>query len=349
LELTLEPPPPPHAAAAAVSFEPSLALPLPGTDGNRACEVRPVSGLAVPCAMCSQPDGMLSFFDMIVPHYGKAELVSFSCGDCGYKYNKVRTGIGCAVGRLGRTLVLHARSAADLRRELVTSDVATVRLEDLDLEVQATGRYTTVEGLVTSLGTGLARAAIATCAASRAADEGVGVGGLQSRIESLIERCQGPGVEGFTLSIADPVAMSFIADPPDNQQVGAAQIIQQAGVVEQREWQRSAEQELEFGCVDATTAGKLWEASLVAAATDEGLAEEAAETPQSTCDDDINAGGDAKATDLMAACEALAAEFTRTYDDHHSHHAADPAIELVATHESLAQQEADCGAMSDVD
>ena len=101
---------------------PPLSLPLAGTDGNRACEVRPVSALQVraklllisvhplppllyhlptvvrprhhrhccckaprhhrptqvPCAMCGE-EGSLSFFDMAVPHFGSAELVSFSC------------------------------------------------------------------------------------------------------------------------------------------------------------------------------------------------------------------------------------------------------------------------------
>ena len=57
LSLTLETP----IAAAAPSANPTLALPLPGSGGNRACEVRPVSGLTVPCSMCGDEEATLSF------------------------------------------------------------------------------------------------------------------------------------------------------------------------------------------------------------------------------------------------------------------------------------------------
>ena len=191
--------------------EPKLALPLPGTDGNRACEVRPMTALQVPCAMCGEVDGTLSFFDMVVPHFGGAELLSFSCSDCGYKYNKVTTAVGQPVGPKGRTLKLRALCGADLRREIVTSDVATVRLEELDVEVQSTGRYSTVEGLVTSLGSGLSRAVLASDTVG--GDDEDGLGGLLTRISELIAACE-RGEGALTLSIIDPLAMSFISEPP---------------------------------------------------------------------------------------------------------------------------------------
>jgi C4-type Zn-finger protein len=86
----------------------------------------------------------LAFFEMHIPHFGRAELVSFSCG-CGYKYTKVRTALGAPPGPNGRTLALAVRGPSDLSRQVVVSDDAVVRCPALELEMQLAGRYTTVE------------------------------------------------------------------------------------------------------------------------------------------------------------------------------------------------------------
>ena len=69
-------------------------LPAAGAAGNEACGVSHVASVAVPCSVCGADDGessRLAFFDLTIPHFGSAELVSFSCSDCGYKFNKVFT------------------------------------------------------------------------------------------------------------------------------------------------------------------------------------------------------------------------------------------------------------------
>ena len=300
-------------------LEPALALPLPGSDGNRACEVRPVSALEVPCSMCSEPGASLSFFDMVVPHFGAAELLSFSCAECGYKYNKVRTAIGRPLGPCGRTLTLHASTGADLRREVVTSDAATVRLEALDLEVQATGRYTTVEGLVNSLASGLSQAAIVMDGDGGGGEGGAtGMASVEERIHMLLETVEAAAADseaggggGFTLTISDPLAMSFIAQPPAADDGSPPR----HGGLEQDDWQRSAEQNMELGLIDGVTAGELWEqrddeaaAAAVAASQEPPEPEDAA-----GCTSSHSSGGGGS-VDLLEACEALAAEFTREYD-----------------------------------
>ena len=250
---------------------PFAALPLPGDDGNRACEVRPVTALSVPCSMCSQEQANLSFFDMVVPHFGTAELVSFSCAACGYKYNKVGTAVGQQPGLLGKTIRLRVCSPADLKREVVISDVATVTLAAAELEVQAVGRYTTVEGLIMGLADGLARAALvsgsnvsetsSTEGPSAACDSATNDSGLrgivksvESRIKELIDGCV---ASPFTVQISDPLALSFIAELPQGQ-ADALNSATASGKLEVEEWPRTPEDDLELGLVDATAAGKLW-------------------------------------------------------------------------------------------
>lgn len=267
-------------------------LPLPGDDGNRACEVRPVTALSVPCSMCSEEQANLSFFDMVVPHFGTAELVSFSCAACGYKYNKVGTAVGQRAGPTGKTIRLRVSSDADLKREVVISDVATVRLAAVELEVQAVGRYTTVEGLITGLAAGLAQAALvrasdAITAGPSAPEDTVACNGglrgavssLENRIQDLIDGC---AASPFTVEISDPLALSFIADlpidqpgaganadigpdsaPADLPQSGEAKDRPSAsgGSLEIENWPRSPEDDLELGLIDATEAGEMWAAA----------------------------------------------------------------------------------------
>ena len=63
-----------------------------------------------------------------IPHFGGAELVSFACDCCGYKYNSVRTAVGQAPGSKGRTL-----------RLVVPAAVRGQRQRDENLNRQVTG------------------------------------------------------------------------------------------------------------------------------------------------------------------------------------------------------------------
>ena len=255
---------------------PQLSLPLPGDDGNRACEVRPVTTLSVPCSMCSEDQANLSFFDMKVPHFGTAELVSFSCDVCGYKYNKVGTAVGQRPGAMGKTIRLQVACDADLKREVVVSDVATVRLAAVELEVPAIGRYTTVEGLISGLASGLSRAALVdgsnastpvSAQGQSEADSGLRgvVDSIETRIKDMMNSCV---ASPFTVEISDPLALSFIAelplhdaDPGQDVATHSTPIRDTDDRLEVQTWSRSEEDDLELGLVDATRAGELWAAA----------------------------------------------------------------------------------------
>ncbi|KAJ8599314.1 hypothetical protein CTAYLR_005330 [Chrysophaeum taylorii] len=203
---------------------------VPG--GNEACRVRHASSVAVPCATCDADDGVssrLAFFDLDIPNFGRSELVSFSCDDCGYKYNKVRA--TTPVGAKGRTICAKVVDHRDLSRHVVLSETARVKIPQLDVEMDVEAKYTTLEGLV--------RAFIATLGGVPIASDGgrLEAADFEAKVGRLLETC------GFDVDIEDPAAQSWIS-----------------GEVETRDWVRTPEQEAELGIaklsVTPTTAAR---------------------------------------------------------------------------------------------
>ena len=75
--------------------------------------------------------------------------MAFTCEQCGYKSSEVKA--GGAVPTYGTEVTLRATTVADLKRDVLKSDSAMVRIPELDLELQCGtlgGQYTTVEGLL---------------------------------------------------------------------------------------------------------------------------------------------------------------------------------------------------------
>ena len=73
-----------EAALPTALFGPEAASerPTAGAVGNSACGIDHCASVAVPCSVCGVDDGessRLAFFDLTIPHFGNAELVSFSC------------------------------------------------------------------------------------------------------------------------------------------------------------------------------------------------------------------------------------------------------------------------------
>lgn len=127
-----------HGGASASSSSTSTSS-SPGSRSS-ACGVAHVASVPVPCAACGTSEvgsSRLAFFDMAVPHFGawmlfkapmtyssphknysrevcfrflsyldllvllgRAELVSFSCDDCGYKFNRVTRHVSFSSNRV---------------------------------------------------------------------------------------------------------------------------------------------------------------------------------------------------------------------------------------------------------
>ena len=75
--------------------------------------------------------------------------MAFTCSICGFKSSEVKA--GGAVPTYGTEVQLYATSSADLKRDVLKSDSAMLKIPELGLELQCGtlgGMYTTVEGLL---------------------------------------------------------------------------------------------------------------------------------------------------------------------------------------------------------
>lgn len=100
------------------------------------------------CPVCST-DGTTRSCTLIIPHFKEIVLMSFNCEQCAYHNAEVL--VGGAVSPKSRTITLHCDSQADLNREVLKSETASIKIPECELEVnQGTlgGKFTTIEGLL---------------------------------------------------------------------------------------------------------------------------------------------------------------------------------------------------------
>lgn len=220
---------------------------------------------------------------MTIPNFGKAELMSFSCGGCFYRHNKLRH---CEEPKdYGVTLQLHVGTGNDLDATVVLTETAVVRCDVLDLEMRGgMGKFTNVEGLLRGCTSVLKNAAgIFTDGDNDTGDgQQSGIHMFMSKVDSLIENCRLQKTS-FSIEIEDPLGLS---------------LMEKSKVMK---WKRSQEQEDELGLTAAiTTCGdiecKIEKPSIVVGTTD------------------LNPDRDAKK--YLKAAEAMAAEYTKQYDFH---------------------------------
>nr|CAD7267145.1 unnamed protein product [Timema shepardi] len=70
-----------------------------------------------------------------IPFYKEVILISFSCEKCGYQNNEIQR--GGQTEEKGVRVVLHVQTTEDLNRQVVKSDYTSVRIPELDFEIQS--------------------------------------------------------------------------------------------------------------------------------------------------------------------------------------------------------------------
>jgi len=196
-----------------------------------------------------------------IPHFKEVVIMAFVCGACGYKSTEVKPGGG--VEPRGTTTKLHVVRRADLSRDVLKSEAASVEIPELELELAAGtlgGRFTTVEGLLVAVKEQLTTSnpfAMGDSAASATRETFLAwLGRLDDALSA--------DVPNFTLIVDDPTGNSYVqnvyAPDPDPEMTVTS-------------YERSAEQDEELGIThlrEAEAAAKA--AAAVAAGSDGGFA-----------------------------------------------------------------------------
>lgn len=160
------------------------------------------------CMSCGET-GTTRLMPTRIPFFREIIICAFSCPECGFRSSEVMTS---QTQERGCIFSLKVSSEAELQRQLLKSDKATVRVPSLDLEIPSTtmsGIFTTVEGVLTNVADDLAKDQVVR----RAMDpESAG------RIDAFIARVRqcldaDPAVLPFVLELDDPSGNSFLENP----------------------------------------------------------------------------------------------------------------------------------------
>lgn len=157
------------------------------------------------CMLCHEM-GTTRLLMTRIPHYKEVLITSFECEHCGNKNTAYQQG---QCQERGVRYQLDVREEADLSRQVVKSDVATVSVPELELEIPPTGEkgeVTTVEGILRRTRDGLNQ----DQSARRLENPDTAL-----RIENFIDEIElllTPG-HPFTLIVDDPSGNSFVENP----------------------------------------------------------------------------------------------------------------------------------------
>ena len=172
-----------------------------------------------------------------IPHFKEVILMSTACENCGYKSNEVKT--GGAIPDKGRIITLFCDDPSDLSRDVLKSETCTMRVPELNLDIQEGtlgGRFTTLEGLLRQVYDELESRVFSQTSDSM--DEQTKQNWIDffSNLKSAIE-----GKVKFTVIMQDPLAGSYIQnvyapDPDPNMKI--------------EDYERTEEQNEDLGLAD---------------------------------------------------------------------------------------------------
>ena len=158
--------------------------------------------------------------------------MSFSCDHCGFSNNEIQ-----AAGEIqnhGARYVLRMDQLPDMERQIVKSDSAVFRIEDLDLEVPAgRGRLTNIEGILADILRDLENPQKA-----RKQEDPELYEKIECIVQLLMKMMMG-GRYPYTISLDDPAGNSWIEPSP----------LDTDGKYTRTEYVRSPEQNIALGLV----------------------------------------------------------------------------------------------------
>ncbi|CAN6485417.1 unnamed protein product [Victoria cruziana] len=87
-----------------------------------------------------------------IPYFQEVIVMASTCDSCGYRNSELKP--GGAIPDRGKRITVQIRDAADVCRDVIKSDTASVIVPELDLELESGtlgGLVTTIEGLLTKI------------------------------------------------------------------------------------------------------------------------------------------------------------------------------------------------------
>ncbi|CAG2114582.1 unnamed protein product [Medioppia subpectinata] len=164
------------------------------------------------CPNCSAPAftnmkvqrmySVLAITVYCIPHFKEVVIMATNCDACGHKTNEVKSGSG--IEDKGICITLKVADESDLERDVVISDTCSLAIPELDIHMSGTGsgRYTTVEGIASTIIDDLKRHNPFVFGDSAKEDVRQRMSDLAAKLESLV---------GRTLVLNDPCGNSYVS------------------------------------------------------------------------------------------------------------------------------------------
>lgn len=187
------------------------------------------------CMSC-HATGMTRLLLTKIPYFREVVLMSFSCDECGFANSEVQA--AGSIQPLGTTYELRCREMADLGRQVVKADSATVKFVELDVEIPpGRGKLTTIEGLLTGV--------LDDLELGQEERKAAGQEDVWKKIDEIVARGRemlAGNAFPFRVQVDDPAGNSWIAPDPRDA----------AGKWEKRTYKRTAEQNAALGLADTS-------------------------------------------------------------------------------------------------
>ncbi|KAK8833766.1 nucleolar zinc-finger protein [Tritrichomonas musculus] len=172
-----------------------------------------VMGFQTTCAVC-ETEGTMRSCTLVIPHFKEIAIMTFNCDHCGY--HKAEVIVCGTVSPKARSISLHCDSKEDLKRELLKSETAKIKIPEIDFELTSGtlgGKFTTVEGLLVEIQKNLRDNNPFTTSYADVGDLSI----YNYLIQTLEDFSNNE--EPFTIIIDDPLANSYIEEIKRNDKI----------------------------------------------------------------------------------------------------------------------------------
>ena len=172
-----------------------------------------IMGFQTTCAAC-ETEGTMRSCTLFIPHFKEIVIMTFNCDHCGY--HKAEVIVCGTVSAKARSISLYCDSNEDLKRELLKSETAKIKIPEIDFELTSGtlgGKFTTIEGLLVEIQKNLRENNPFTKSYADIGDLSI--------YNYLIQTLEGfsNNEEPFTIIIDDPLSNSYIEEIKTNDKI----------------------------------------------------------------------------------------------------------------------------------